>query len=168
MSAFDRDKFWEKIYSMYADARQNNYIVKLNEEAVEELKTLFIDIYIPEEKLAHYDDAALMRKMMTAIVSICKNDKNAMSSGAEIVQLVNSVNYDGKNLYLRFARISPVRLRRFEIGKSRKEVAEQMGYTVSAVRNCEDAYCDLTRQPDTLLQKLSMALGCEVDELTQW
>ena len=112
MAGFDKDAFWSKILSMYNEAKENNYILKLDEEQIRELKALYIDLYIPMENLGHYDDETLMRKLMTAISSIYKVDKDTMGDSGEIVQLVNTVNYDGRNMYIRFARISP------EIGRA--------------------------------------------------
>lgn len=167
MPGFDRDAFWMKILSMYDDAKENNYLLKLDEEQVRELKALYIDLYIPMEKLSYYDDEKIMKKMMTTIVSIYKLDKDAMGNSGEIVQLVNTVKYDGRNMYLQFAKISPVRMRRFQLGKSRQQIAERMGYSVSAVRNCEAPFCDLSRQPENLIFKLAKALECEPETLMQ-
>ena len=165
MPGFDRDEFWIKILEMYPSARENNYILKLNEEQVRELMDLYIEKYIPEENLSHYDEEQLMRKMMTAMVSIYKLDKDAVSNYGELIELVNSVNYDGKNLYIHFARISPAKMRRFELGKSQKQVAERMGYSTSTVQNCEEFFCDSRRQPEELVRRLARALECEPEEL---
>lgn len=167
MPGFDKDAFWVKILSMYDDAKENNYLLKLDEEQVRELKALYIDLYIPMEKLSHYDDEKIMKKMMTEIVSIYKLDKDAMGNSGEIVQLVNTVKYDGRNMYLQYAKISAVRMRRFELGKSRQQIAERMGYSVSAVRNCETPFCDLSRQPEKLIMKLAKALECDPETLIQ-
>ena len=120
MPGFDRDEFWLKVLSYYQTARENNYLVKLNEEQTKELKALYIEQYIPTEKLSHYDDEKLIKKMMTAIVSIYKLDKDIASNYGEVVELVNSVDYDGKCLYLHCAKISEVKLRRFQLGRSQK------------------------------------------------
>ena len=165
MSGFNKDAFWSKILSLYNDAKQNNYVLKLEDEQINELKAIYIDLYIPMEDLGHYDDEAIMKKMMTKIASIYKLDKDTMGNSGEIVQLVNTVNYDGKNMYIRFAKISPVRMRRLELGKSRQQIAERMGYSVSALRNCEANFCDLSRQPESLIQKLARALECEPEVL---
>ena len=165
MPGFDRDEFWIKILEMYPSARENNYILKLNEEQVRELMDLYIEKYIPEENLSHYDENQLMRKMMTAMVSIYKMDKDTVINYGELIELVNSVNYDGRNLYIHFARISPAKMRRFELGKSQKQVAERMGYSTSTVQNCEEFFCDLKRQPEELVRRLARALECEPEEL---
>ncbi|MDE6916362.1 MAG: helix-turn-helix domain-containing protein [Lachnospiraceae bacterium] len=167
MSGFEKDAFWSKILSLYYESKENNYILKLDEEQVRELKALYIDLYIPMENLGHYDDEALIRKIMTAVASMYKVDKDTMGNSGEIVQLVNTVNYDGKNMYIRFARISPVKMRRLELGKSRQQIAERMGYSISAVRNCEASFCDLGRQPEKLVRKLARALECEPEALMQ-
>jgi len=165
MSGFDKDEFYIKMMSMYPAAKENNYVLKLDEEQVRELKEIYINLYIPMEKLRYYDDEKLMKKLMTAIVSVYTLDKDTMSNRGDIIHLVNSVNFDGKNLYLHFARISPVKLRRFEIGKTQKQIADLMGYNVSAVRNCEEPYSDLSRQPDILVNKLAKALECDVETI---
>lgn len=165
MSGFDRDAFWLRILSLYNESKDNNYIIKLDEEQIRELKALYIDLYIPIENLGYYDDTVLMKKMMTAIVSMYKVDKDTMGNSGEIVQLVNTVNYDGRNMYIRFSKISPVKMRRLELGKSRQQIAERMGYSVSAVKNCEASFCDLTRQPEQLVRKLARALECEPETL---
>lgn len=167
MSGFDKDAFWFRILSLYNEAKDKNYILKLDEEQVRELKALYIDLYIPEENLGHYDDEAIMKKVMTAIASMYKLDKDTMGNSGEIVQLVNTVNYDGRNMYIRFSRISPVKMRRLELGKSRQQIAERMGYSISAVRNCEASCCDLTRQPEKLVRKLARALECDPETLMQ-
>lgn len=167
MSGFDKDALWSRILSYYNEARMNNYIIKLDEEQVRELQGLFIDLYIPMENLGYYDDETLIKKMMTTIASMYRLDKDAMGNSGEIVQLVNTVNYDGRNMYIRFARISPVKMRRMELGKSRQQIAERMGYSVSAVKNCETSFCDLTRQPEKLVKKLARALECELETLLQ-
>lgn len=163
MSGFDKDEFYVKMISMYPQAKENNYVLKLDEEQVRELKEIYINLYIPIENLGHYDEEKLMKKLMTAIVSVYMHDKDAMNNRGDIIHLVNSVNYDGKHLYLHFARISPVKLRRVELGKSQKQIADLMGYGVSAVRNCEDPYSDLSRQPSTLVSKLARALECDIE-----
>jgi len=167
MAGFDKDAFWLRILSFYNEAKDNNYIIKLDEEQVRELKALYIDLYIPMENLGHYDDEAIMKKMMTVVTSMYRVDKDTMGNSGEIVQLVNTVNYDGRNLYIRFARISPVKMRRLELGKTRQQIAERMGYSVSAVKNCEASFCDLTRQPEKLVLKLARALECEPEALLQ-
>lgn len=167
MSGFDKDAFWLKILSLYHESKDKNYILKLDEEQIKELKALYIDLYIPMENLGHYDDETVTKKMMTAIASMYKLDKDDMGNSGEIVQLVNTVNYDGKNMYIKFARISPVKMRRMELGKSRQQIAERMGYSVSAVKNCEASFCDLTRQPEKLVRKLARALECEPETLMQ-
>ena len=165
MPGFDRDEFWMKILEMYPSARENNYILKLNEEQVKELLDLYIEKYIPEESLPHFDESQLMKKMMTALVSIYKLDKDAVSNYGELIELVNSVNFDGRNLYIHFAKISPAKMRRFELGKSQKQGAEKMGYNTSTVRNCEEFFCDLKRQPEELVRRLARALECEPEDL---
>jgi len=165
MSGFDKDEFWQKILSMYHTAKNNNYIMKLDQEQVEELKALYIDIYIPVEKISHYDDQKIIKKMMTQIVSINKFDKDSMTNLGEVIQLVNTVKYDGKNMYIQFAKISPVRMRRFELGLSRQQIAEKMGYSITTIRDCEATFCDLTRQPEKLVTKLARVLQCEPEAL---
>lgn len=165
MLGFDKDEFYTKLMSMYPQAKENNYMLRLDAEQVRELKEIYINLYIPFEKLGHYDEEKLMKKLMTAIVSVYTLDKDALNPKGNILHLVNSVNYDGKNLYLRFARISPVKLRRFEIGKTQKQIADLMGYNVSSVRDCEDPYSDLSRQPDTLVSKLANALECDIETI---
>lgn len=165
MPGFDRDEFWIKILEMYPSARENNYILKLNEEQVKELMDLYIDNYIPEENVAHFNENQLMKKMMTAMVSIYKMDKDTVSNYGELIELVNSVDYDGKNMYIHFAKISLAKMRRLEMGKSQKQIAEKMGYNTSTVRNCEEFYCDLRRQPEELVYKLANALECEPEDI---
>ncbi len=165
MPGFDRDEFWIKILEMYPAARENNYKLKLVEEQVKELMDLYIEMYVSEQALSHYDEEHLMRKMMTSMVSIYKLDKDAVNNYGQLVELVNSVNYDGRNMYIHFAKISPAKLRRFELGKSQKQIAERMGYSTATVRNCEEFFCDLTRQPAELVRKLARALECEPEEL---
>lgn len=165
MPGFDRDEFWIKILDMYPLARESNYILKLNEEQVKELLDLYILMYIPEENLSHFDEEQIMRKMMTAMVSIYKLDKDAVRNYGELIELVNSVNFDGRNMYIRFAKISPAKMRRFELGKTQKQIAERMGYSASTVRNCEEFFCDLKRQPEELVRRLARALECEPEDL---
>lgn len=165
MPGFDRDEFWIKILEMYPSARENNYILKLNEEQVKELMDLYIENYIPEENLSHYDEKQLMRKMMTALVSIYKLDKDTVSNYGEVVELVSSVNFDGRNLYLHFAKISLAKMRRLELGQSQKQIAERMGYSISTVKNCEEFFCDLRRQPEELVNKMAHALECEPEDI---
>lgn len=167
MAVFDKDEFWQKILSMYQTAKNNNYIMKLDPEQLEELKALYINIYIPMEKLGHYDDEQLLKKMMTEIVSIYKFDKDTLTNVGEVIQLVNTVKYDGRNMYIKFAKISPVRMRRFELGLTRQQLAEKIGYTPMTVRDCERVLCDLTRQPEKLVTKLARALQCEPEALMQ-
>ena len=50
-------------------------------------------------------------------------------------------------------------------GCQMKQIAEKMGYSVAAVKNCETPFCDLTRQPETLVNKLARALECEPETL---
>lgn len=167
MSGFDKDAFWLKILSMYNTAKETNYIIKIDEEQVRELKSIYIDLYIPMEELGHYDDDQILKKVMTAIVSIFRVDKDSMGNPGEVIHLVNTVNYDGRNMYIQFAKISPVKMRRLELGKTRQQIAERMGYGVSAVRNCEASFCDLRRQPEKLVVKLARALECDPEMLLQ-
>ena len=165
MQGFAKDAFGAKILSMYHEAKENNYILKLDEEQIRDLKSLYIDLYIPMEKLSFYDDEQITKKMMTAIVSVYTLDKEANGNTGEVVQLVDTVQYDGKGMYLKYAKISPVKMRRFEIGKTRQKIAEKMGYSVAAVKNCETPFCDLGRQPEALVIKLARALECEPETL---
>ena len=87
MTGFDKDEFWKKILSMYQQAKENNYVLKLNEEQVRELKEIFIDLYIPIENLGHYDDEKLMKRIMETIVSINAHDKDAMNNGGTLFTL---------------------------------------------------------------------------------
>lgn len=167
MPGFDKDEFWIKILSYYPEARENNYRMKLGEEEVNELKSIFLNIYVPMEKLRIYDDQRIMKEMMQTIVSIYKLDKDAMTNRGEVVELVNSVSYDGKNLYLRFGKISPIKLRRFELGKTKKQIADKMGYPVSTIENVEDFLCDFHRQPDSLVIKLAKALEWEPNQIRE-
>ena len=68
MAGFDKDAFWLKILSLYHEAKENNYVLKLDEERVRELKSLYIDLYIPMEELGHYDDEKIMKKLLKAVV----------------------------------------------------------------------------------------------------
>ena len=165
MPGFDKNEFWLKIVSMYPDAKENNYLLRLNSEQIKELKEIYIDQYISINELCHYDDMMIMKKMMTAIVSIYELDKDTVSNYGEVVELVNSASYDGKYLYLKFAKISNVKMMRLEQGKSQKQVAEKMGCSVSTIRNCEEFYCDFSRQPETLVYKLAKALSCEPEDI---
>lgn len=165
MAGFDKDELWTKILSMYPEARENNFVMKLGPEEVQELKSMYLDLYVPMEKLPHYDDQRIMKELMKTMVSIYKLDKDAVSNRGEIVELVNTVNYDGTNLYIFFAKISPIKLRRLELGKTKKQIAEAMGYGISTIDNCEEYYCDLNRQPDNLVKKLAKALQWETEQL---
>ena len=165
MQGFDKDAFGAKILSKYREAKENNYILKLDEEQIQELKSLYIDLYIPMEKLRYYDDEQITKKVMIAIVSVYTLDKDSSGNTGEVVQLVDTVQYDGKSMYLKYAKISPVKMRRFEIGKTRQQIAEKMGYSVAALKNCETPFCDLSRQPDVLVFKLARALECEPENL---
>lgn len=163
--AFDKDDFWIKIMSLYDSARESNYIMKLGKEQIRELKGLFLNLYVSEENLCHYDDAKIMTEMMRKIVSIYRLDKDTVSNYAELVELVNTVNYDGQYLYIHYARISPIRLRRLSIGKTRKQVAEKMGYSTATLRHCEEVWFDIERQPETLVRKLCRALEWSEEEM---
>lgn len=165
MPGFDKNEFWTQIVSLYPTTRDGNYHVKLNEEQTRELKAIYIEHYIPMETLSHYDDAKLMKKMMISIVSIYKLDKDTASNFGEVIELVRSVDYDGKNLYLHFEKISPVKMRRFQLGKSQKQIAEKMGSSVSTVKNCEEFFCDLSRQPQALVNRLARALECDPQDI---
>jgi hypothetical protein len=165
MSGFDRDDFGAKILSMYSEAKSNNYILKLDEEHVDELKSIYEETHIPKDKIQVYTDDEITKKMMTAIVSVYKQDKECNGGSGDIIQLVNTVRYDGRNMYLEYARISPIRMRRFQLDKSRQDLADKIGYGVAAVRNCESPYCDLERQPQSLVEKLADALECSPEEL---
>ena len=167
MAGFHKYDLCAKVLSLYDDAKENNYVTKLDEEQIKELKQIYINLYISIENIGHYDDAAIMKKMMTAIASIYRIDKDDRGNSGELVQLVNTVKYDGRNMYIQFAKISPVKMRRFQLGKSRQQIAERMGYGVPAVRNCEASFCDLTRQPENLIRKLAGALECEPEALMQ-
>lgn len=127
MAGFDRDEFWTKILEMYPSARENNYILKLNEEQVKELLDLYIEKYIPEENLPHYDEKTLMKKMMTTIVSIYKLDKDMASNYSELIELVSSANYDGRNLYLRFAKISRLKCEELRLASRRSRLRSVWG-----------------------------------------
>jgi len=165
MPGFDKDEFWSKVLSFYPPGKDGSYHVRLNEEQTRELRALYIDQYIPEEKLRHYNDNDIMRKLMTGIVSIYRLDKDTASNYGEVVELVNSVDFDGRNLYLHFAKISPVKMRRFQLGKTQKQIAERMGCSVPTVKNCEEYCCDLSRQPESLVTKLAQALECDLQDI---
>lgn len=165
MAAFGNGEFAKKILELYSRARENDFFLKLNEEEIDELLELYVEENISAENLKHYKDIELMKKLMTGIVSVYKIDKDAMSRSGEMVQLVNSVNYDGKNMYLDFAKISVIKMRRLELGKTQKQIAERMGYSVGTVKDCEKFYCDLHRQPKILVENLAKALECDPEML---
>lgn len=168
MAGFDKNDFWIEILSMYNDAKENDFVLKLDQSRIQELKGLFLEVYVPIHKLQFYDDTRIIREMMRAIVSIYKLDKDMIANYGEIVELVNSVQYDGNYLYLNYSRISPIKFRRFELGKTRKQIAEAMGYGASTVRNCENYWCDLSRQPITLRNKLAKALEWSTEEFNSY
>ncbi len=165
MPGFDKNEFWCKILSMYPMMGDTNYVIKLNEEQARELKALFINEYIPFEKLGFYDEDQILRKMLTAMVSIYYMDKDTVTNRGEVVELVDSVNYDGKYLYIHFAKISPAKMRRLSLGKTQKQVAESSGLSIHTIRNCEAYFCDLNRQPYDLVKKIAKALECEVTDI---
>ena len=66
MQGFAKDAFGAKILSMYDEAKENNYILKLDEEQIRELKSLYIDLYIPMEKLGHFDREVIPERRMHA------------------------------------------------------------------------------------------------------
>ena len=165
MPGFDKNEFWCKILSMYPALGETNYVIKLNEEQTRELKALFINEYIPFEKLGYYDEDEILRKMLTAIVSIYYMDKDTVTNRGDVVELVDSVNYDGRYLYLHFAKISPAKMRRISLGKSQKQIAEMCGLSIHTIKNCEAYFCDLKRQPYDLVKKIAKALECEVTDI---
>ena len=164
MAGFDKNEFWKAIMSMYPEARDNDFVLKLDQPRVQELKRLFLDVYIPPQKLRYFDEERTMREMMRTIVSIYKMDKNKVSNDGQVVELVNTVKYDGNYLYIHYAKISPLKLRRFEIGKDKKTVAETMGYGTSTVEKLEHYWCDLSRQPENLRNKYAKALDWTLEE----
>ncbi len=165
MPGFDKNEFWCKIVSMYPAIGDTNYVIKLNEEQTRELKILFINEYIPFEKLGFYDEEQIFRKMLTAMVSIYYMDKDHVTNRGEVVELVDSVNYDGKNLYIHFAKLSPAKMRRLSLGKTQKQIAESSGLSIHTIKNCEAFCCDLKRQPYELVNKIARALECEVTDI---
>lgn len=165
MQGFARDEFCRKMLEMYPEARENNYMLKLNEDKVRELKALYIDLFIPMENLSHYNDAQIMKKMMTKMVSIYALDKETATSYGKVVELVNTVNYDGRNLYVRYAKLSKLKLIRFEHDITTKQLSERCGVSVSTINNCEEYYCDMTRQPERLVNRLSKALDCSPEDI---
>lgn len=165
MPGFDKNEFWCRILSMYPVMGDTNYVIKLNEEQTREMKSLFINEYIPFEKLGFYDEEQILRKMLTTIVSIYYMDKDTVTNRGEVVELVNSVNYDGKFLYIHFAKISPAKMRRLSLGKTQKQIAESSGLSIHTIRNCEAYFCDLNRQPYELVKKIAKALECEVTDI---
>lgn len=165
MSAFGNDEFAKAILSLYTKSREKNYCLKLSESEIDELLEIYVEQNILPENLKRFNDAQLIKKMMIGIVAVYKIDKDEMSDQGEMVQLVNSVNYDGRSMYINFAKISVVKMRRLELGKTQKQIAENMGYGIGTVKDCEKFYCDLSRQPKTLVEKLARALECEVEIL---
>lgn len=165
MPGFDRDEFWKKVLELYYSAKENNYLLRLNEEEIKELKSIYIDTYISDEQLIHLDEEQLMKKLMTGLVSVYKMEKDSLSHYGEVVEMVKTVKYDGQFLYIYFGKISPVKLRRMELGKSQKQIAERIGCHTSTIKNCEDIHCNLSRQPEALISKLASELECEVDDL---
>ncbi len=165
MPGFDKNEFWCKILSMYPEIGDTNYVIKLNEEQIREIKALFINEYIPFEKLGFYDEEQIFRKMLTAMVSIYYMDKDTVTNHGDVVELVESVNYDGKFLYIHFAKISPAKMRRISLGKTQKQIAESSGLSIHTIRNCEAYFCDLSRQPHELVRKIAKALECEVTDI---
>ena len=167
MTGFNKNPFWIKMLSMYPRAMENDFVIRLNADEVEELKSLFLEVYVPLEKLQFYDDQRIMKEMMRAIVSIYRLDKDIIVNYGELVSLIYSVRYDGKNMNLYYSKISLLRLRRLELGKTRKQIAERMGYGASTVRNCENYWCDMSRQPENLRIKFAKALECSIEEFNE-
>ena len=92
MAGFDKDAFWLKILSLYNEAKENNYVLKLDEERVRELKSLYIDLYIPIEEIGHYDDDKLMKKELEARMKV-RVDFVETATGKE------KRDYDRNNLW---------------------------------------------------------------------
>lgn len=165
MPGFDKNEFWCKILSLYPLPGDTNYVVKLSEEHTREIKALYINEYIPMEKLGYFDEEQITRKMLTEMVSIYYMDRDTVRNRSDIVELVNSVNFDGRCLYIHFAKISPSKMRRLSLGKTQKQIAELSGLSVHTIKNCEAFFCDLNRQPYDLVRKIAKALECEVTDI---
>jgi len=97
MPGFDRDEFWKKILSMYQTARENNYLIKLSEEQTRELKALYIENYIPMEKLSHYDDEKFDSDRYELIEEMHKNGVDyIINAGADMKSSLAGIHLSEK------------------------------------------------------------------------
>ena len=78
MPGFDKNEFWLKIVSMYPDAKENNYLLRLNSEQIKELK----------KEIRYVSNASLLenenrKKIVDKIVEAFAEELDKVKKGTE-------------------------------------------------------------------------------------
>lgn len=157
--------FKDELIRLYNKGTERNYTYTVHADEMEQLRQLYIEEFIPSEKLERYEQEEIIKMMMTQMTAVYRLDPPDVGRDAELIALVNNVKYDGQNLYIKFKKQSPVKMKRFEAGMSKKEMAKKTGYTFETIDRCESTACDMSRQPEKMLQRFANALGCEPEDL---
>lgn len=158
-------EFKDELIRLYKKASKRNYLGLLSGLDIEELYDLYVNEYISEEQHEHLSRDEIIKKMMTQMTAVYKLDPNDVGRNAELIVLISNVKYDGEKMYVTFKKISPLKMRRFEEEMSVETLAKETGYSVDTVVRCESPVCDMRKQPQSLLDRFTKALDCELDDI---
>lgn len=158
-------KLLEKLMEIYEEAVHNDYMCKLDADGVRELLSIYMDEYIPLEKMGLFDQDELIRKLMQQMTSVYKLEVAEVGKNPDLSEVITNVIYKDQCMYIKFKRIAPVKLKRLRTGMTQTELAERTGYKLVTIERCELPYCDMSKQPEEMLMKFAAVLSCEEEEL---
>lgn len=162
----DRESaFKDELLRLYRIGAEHRYAYVAHAQEIDDLCQLYVDDFVPVEKLERYENIEIIKMMMKQMTAVWRLDPPSVGRDAELVVLVSNVKFDGEKMYIKFKRQSPLKMKRFEMQMSKDDLAKKTGYSVETIERCEITLCDMSRQPEELLRRFSMALECEVEEL---
>lgn len=164
----DRESaFKDELLRLYRIGAERRHAYVAHAQEIDDLCRLYVEEYIPEDKLERYENMDIIKMMMKQMTAVYRLDPPSVGRDAELIVLVSNVKFDGEKLYIKFKKQSPLKMKRFEAGMSKVELARKAGYSVETLERCESIACDMRRQPEGLVNHFARALECEVEELYQ-
>lgn len=162
----DRESaFKDEILRLYRIGAERKYAYVAHAQEIDDLCQLYVEEYVPEDKLDRYENSDIIKMMMKQMTAVYRLDPPSVGRDAELVVLVNNVKFDGEKLYIKFRKQSPLKMKRFEMQMSKADLARKVGYTIETLERCESNMCDLRRQPEALVNRLASILECEAEDL---
>lgn len=154
-----------KLMELYHNAVQNDYMCMLDQNGVRELLSIYMDEYIPLDKISLYEHDELIKKLMQQMTAVYKLEVTEVGKTPDLTEVITNVMYKDQKMFIKFKRIAPVKYRRLKAGMTQTELAERSGYKLVTIERCELPCCDMSKQPEEMLTKFAEVLGCEEQDL---